>query len=157
MLRDRPQQDLMSGETFPARWMVSPSRRVYRVFAWGAVFIGLVGIFLLRSEIYIGVGFLLLLAGIILAVFSAIQRSRSAPILRPSPKKARCPRCGPVKPVPIMYGLPASPDKVHAAERRGELLWGGCVVSGDSPLYACPVCHEGLPKLGTYGADVDLS
>ncbi len=71
--------------------------------------------------------------------------------------KARCPRCGPVKPVPIMYGLPAFPDEAFEAERRGEVLVGGCVVSDDSPLYACPMCHEGLPKLGTYGADTYLS
>lgn len=71
--------------------------------------------------------------------------------------EARCPRCGPVRPVPIMYGLPAFLDEVREAERRGELLWAGCVVSGESPLYACPVCYEGLPKLGTYGADTDLS
>lgn len=149
MLRDRPHQDLVSGETSPLRRMVPLARRAYGVLAWGAVFTGLVGISLLLSEIHIGVGILLLLAGVALALFGAIQWSRRAPILRPSLREARCPTCGSVKPVPILYGLPASISKVHAAEKRGELLWGGCLVSGDSPLYACPVCHEGLPELGT--------
>ena len=29
-----------------------------------------------------------------------------------------------------------------AAAHRGELVIGGCVLTGDDPRYACPACRE---------------
>lgn len=40
--------------------------------------------------------------------------------------------------VPIAYGLPTG-VLMDAAE-RGEVVLGGCTVTGDDPQWACPAC-----------------
>ena len=50
-----------------------------------------------------------------------------------------CPTCGSAAVVRIVYGLPGH-EAFEAAE-RGELVLGGCVISSDSPLWACTACH----------------
>jgi hypothetical protein len=40
--------------------------------------------------------------------------------------------------VPIVYGLPGI--QLHHAALRGEILLGGCVISGDDPQWICRVC-----------------
>ena len=52
---------------------------------------------------------------------------------------ARCPACGALAMVRILYGRP-SRQGFEAAE-RGEVVLGGCVVSRESPLFACTACH----------------
>lgn len=44
--------------------------------------------------------------------------------------------------VPIVYGLPGW--DLAEAEKNGEVVLGGCVVSGNDPEWACPNCHEPL-------------
>lgn len=56
--------------------------------------------------------------------------------------KKACPRCGSLEVVPIMYGYPEDPDAAMAAERRGEIVVGGCVVTGDDPQKYCKACGE---------------
>jgi hypothetical protein len=53
-----------------------------------------------------------------------------------------CPYGHRVRPVPIIYGYPM-PEGFAAAE-RGEVVIGGCIVTGDDtdPEWACPVCRE---------------
>lgn len=50
-----------------------------------------------------------------------------------------CPTCGALG-IPIVYGMPA-PDLVDAAE-RGEVLIGGCVITGEDPTHGCAAGHE---------------
>lgn len=53
-----------------------------------------------------------------------------------------CPRCKSAKVVPIVYGYPVDPEAIRQAE-RGELVFGGCVLSGRDPRWACIDCrHE---------------
>lgn len=60
---------------------------------------------------------------------------------RPNFRPATCPNCGqPLKRVPILYGYPM--PEAWEAERRGELVIGGCIVDDDEPEYACADCHE---------------
>ncbi|MEU3009919.1 hypothetical protein [Nocardia asteroides] len=48
-----------------------------------------------------------------------------------------CPECaGPM--IEITYGFP-TPAAVEA-DRRGEIILGGCCVSGDSPRWGCQPC-----------------
>jgi hypothetical protein len=56
-----------------------------------------------------------------------------------------CPSCGErTTPVPIVYGMPGPEDMAAtlAAADGGELVIGGCVMTGDDPQYACPACRE---------------
>jgi hypothetical protein len=52
-----------------------------------------------------------------------------------------CPRCG-SRAVPILRGYP-SPAAFEAAE-RGEVVLGGCVITGDDPHFACVGVDCGL-------------
>jgi hypothetical protein len=50
-----------------------------------------------------------------------------------------CPECGSSENViPIIYGYPG-PELREAAE-RGEVFLGGCVMTGDDPLWYCKAC-----------------
>jgi hypothetical protein len=50
-----------------------------------------------------------------------------------------CPECGSNENViPIIYGYPG-PELREAAE-RGEVFLGGCVMTGDDPLWYCKAC-----------------
>ena len=49
-----------------------------------------------------------------------------------------CPDCMSGDSVPIVYGLPGI--QLHHAALRGEILLGGCVISGDDPQWICRVC-----------------
>ncbi|MDP9442279.1 MAG: uracil-DNA glycosylase [Actinomycetota bacterium] len=50
-----------------------------------------------------------------------------------------CPTCRSAG-VPIVYGVPG-PELTSAAE-RGEVLIGGCVITGDDPTHGCAQGHE---------------
>jgi hypothetical protein len=53
--------------------------------------------------------------------------------------EARCPRCGDIAPmVPIVFGYPM-PETFEAA-KRGEIVLGGCVLSGEDPTHRCSAC-----------------
>jgi hypothetical protein len=54
-----------------------------------------------------------------------------------------CPVCGEPG-VLIVYGMPG-PDLFEAAE-RGEVLIGGCVITGDDPTHGCAAGHEWMMK-----------
>ncbi len=54
-----------------------------------------------------------------------------------------CPRCGSTDAVPILYGLPGA--DMAAAEERGEIILGGCMVWPEAPDYECRACGSSLP------------
>ena len=60
--------------------------------------------------------------------------------VRALPRKKRCPKCGAVAGVRIVYGLPTS--EACEAEERGEIALGGCMVEFDGPTHACTACGE---------------
>jgi len=53
-------------------------------------------------------------------------------------EKKKCPICGALAVVPIVYGLP--PKSLAERARRGEILLGGCVVRGNDPQWGCRAC-----------------
>ena len=55
-------------------------------------------------------------------------------------RKRRCPKCGAVAGVPIVYGLPGR--AAFEAEQRGELVLGGCVIEEGAPTHQCVECGE---------------
>ena len=55
-------------------------------------------------------------------------------------RKRRCPNCGAVAGVPIVYGLPGR--DAFEAEQRGELVLGGCVIEEDAPTHQCVECGD---------------
>jgi len=59
---------------------------------------------------------------------------------RPKPRKKRCPKCGAVAGVRIVYGMPTS--EACESELRGEIVLGGCVLEEDAPTHACTACGE---------------
>lgn len=54
-------------------------------------------------------------------------------------KPARCPDCGSEKVVEILRGYP-TPDAMAEAE-KGRVVLGGCIVTGDDPLWQCTECE----------------
>ena len=54
-----------------------------------------------------------------------------------------CPRCGSNEAVRILYGYPTF--EAAEAERRGEVVLGGCLVGEESPDFECRSCHAPLP------------
>jgi hypothetical protein len=60
-------------------------------------------------------------------------------------KDYQCPKCGRVL-IPIVYGYPGF--QMLEASEAGTLRLGGCVVTGDDPLWWCeqdgPVVPEGV-------------
>jgi hypothetical protein len=64
-------------------------------------------------------------------------------------QKVPCPKCKKdVNVVKIVYGLPRK--ELAQRIKRGEVVSGGCMMSDDSPLYACKECHISLPEYGTH-------
>lgn len=49
----------------------------------------------------------------------------------------KCPKCG-ENLVEIIYGMPSS--ELFEAEERGEVVIGGCEVTGNDPAYRCKKC-----------------
>lgn len=49
-----------------------------------------------------------------------------------------CPECGAVTVVLIIYGFP--PAEIGEAAQRGEVVLGGCLITGDDPEWRCTVC-----------------
>jgi hypothetical protein len=45
-----------------------------------------------------------------------------------------------VTPVRILYGYPTAESFERAG--RGEIVLGGCVLTGDDPEWACPACRN---------------
>lgn len=50
-----------------------------------------------------------------------------------------CPQCGAPDVVPILYGYTEDPATLAAVD-RGELVLGGCMVTGDDPAWCCRAC-----------------
>ncbi|HOC77510.1 MAG TPA: hypothetical protein PLO36_02945 [Methanofastidiosum sp.] len=50
----------------------------------------------------------------------------------------KCPKCGSDQTIPILYGLPISGE----AEKRGEVILGGCLLVNGSPIWHCKKCHN---------------
>ena len=53
-------------------------------------------------------------------------------------KHPACPKCGSEQVLPIAYGEPG-PEMWEMA-RRGEIVLGGCVTSGNDPQWSCKAC-----------------
>jgi hypothetical protein len=54
-----------------------------------------------------------------------------------------CPACGASDATPIVYGYPD--QELAEAERRGEIVLGGCVIGPESPEFECRACGVPLP------------
>jgi hypothetical protein len=54
-----------------------------------------------------------------------------------------CPASGSPDAVRVIYGYPDT--ELGAAERRGEIVLGGCLWGSESPEYECRTCRAPLP------------
>ena len=52
----------------------------------------------------------------------------------------KCPFCGSSKTCPIFYGYPGDIEWYLDAVAKGNIIGGGCVVSGDDPTWHCHDC-----------------
>ncbi len=59
-------------------------------------------------------------------------------------KPINCPSCGSPKVVRILYGMPSSKGFIEA--KAGNLILGGCVVSGNGPAWGCIDCKTKIYK-----------
>jgi hypothetical protein len=71
-------------------------------------------------------------------------------------KPERCPNCGSGDVRPIAFGLPS--EEAAQAARRGEIVLGGCVVTGNDPQWFCSNCEatwrsDPAPEANESGAD----
>jgi rubrerythrin len=51
-----------------------------------------------------------------------------------------CPFCGYGPPIEIVYGMPTY--EAEQAAKRGEIMLGGCCVTGSDPQWCCPSCRR---------------
>lgn len=58
---------------------------------------------------------------------------------RPGPRRRRCPRCGALAVVPIVYGMPSL--ELFEMAKRGEVLLGGCSLWPGQPERGCVECN----------------
>ena len=70
---------------------------------------------------------------------------------RRTPISAKCPRCHSADVVPIEYGLPG-PEMAERV-RRGEVMVGGCVMTGHDPVWFCRACEARWNVEGTVWKD----
>lgn len=56
-------------------------------------------------------------------------------------RRRRCPRCGQLGALPVIYGLPDITAMDLAAE--GKLILGGCMLGSDDPDWLCLPCAKG--------------
>lgn len=56
----------------------------------------------------------------------------------PATAHPACPHCGGADSVPIVYGYPSS--DMFAADERGQVELGGCILWGDDPQWYCRPC-----------------
>jgi hypothetical protein len=64
--------------------------------------------------------------------------------MKRTPKPKSCSKCGSKRVVKIVYGYPWEEDWRQA--ELGKIVLGGCVVTGDDPLWQCVDCGESFPK-----------
>jgi hypothetical protein len=86
---------------------------------------------------------LILLIGLCLAVLFAARKARPAIVSTP------CPFCHSRQTVPIVYGDALGlddDDPLMLAHKRGELVFGGCVVRPNSPDRCCTSCGKSWPE-----------
>jgi YgiT-type zinc finger domain-containing protein len=55
-------------------------------------------------------------------------------------KPRKCPSCGHTPIASILYGMPNISDELFEKERRGEVIFGGCVIELDQPTWQCSNC-----------------
>ena len=63
---------------------------------------------------------------------------------RPAPESQRraCPRCASPRVAPIMYGYPSDMEGALKAAEQGEVVLGGCVITGNDPKWQCLECKH---------------
>ena len=69
-----------------------------------------------------------------------------------------CPACGATgEPIPVVYGMPGPDGDLLAASERGEVVLGGCSLTGDDPEWACATCREPVAiRVATQATDGGL-
>jgi phage FluMu protein Com len=60
-------------------------------------------------------------------------------------RRSRCPKCGSLNTVKIIYGLPG--EELIDLHNREKILLGGCMVWPNSPKHYCKDCHNRWGKL----------
>ena len=61
---------------------------------------------------------------------------------RSKPRTPQCPQCGSADLRRIQYGLPPREvmENMEEESRRRGVVFGGCVVRDDAPMWACASC-----------------
>ena len=67
-------------------------------------------------------------------------------------KHPACPSCGSTDVAEVLYGFVIPDEMLSAAAGRGEVVFGGCVVTGDDPRWECNVCEA---RFGSTRPDTD--
>lgn len=60
----------------------------------------------------------------------------------PGQQDDRCPDCGSGKVARILYGLPEFDDELERKIEAGEVVLGGCVITGDDPTRCYLECRH---------------
>ena len=57
-------------------------------------------------------------------------------------KPKSCPACGSTRIANIMYGKPRHSSELTQRVRNGEIVYGGCCITGDDPSWQCVTCES---------------
>ena len=58
-----------------------------------------------------------------------------------------CPACGSKKVARIQYGLPIFSEELDKQMKSGEVVLGGCCLTGDDPRWQCVDCGHAFGRL----------
>jgi hypothetical protein len=67
-------------------------------------------------------------------------------------KPKTCSECGSKRIAKILYGYPSFSDKELRDAELGKVVFGGCVVTGDEPVWECADCGKSFRR-----TDVNLA
>jgi hypothetical protein len=61
-------------------------------------------------------------------------------------KPRKCPVCGSVRIANILYGLIGISEELQNDVNAGKITFGGCVTTGDDPMWQCADCETKFYK-----------
>ncbi len=67
-------------------------------------------------------------------------------MIRVKRKPRKCPQCGSSKIAVILYGMPEPDLEFDKSLNDGDIVLGGCCISGDDPQWKCAECEVDIYK-----------
>ncbi|HLA09031.1 MAG TPA: hypothetical protein VJ023_00325 [Pyrinomonadaceae bacterium] len=85
-------------------------------------------------------------------VLQAALQDELIMVIKVNRKPRTCLECGSKRVAVILYGLPNfSDDELMRKEELGKIVFGGCVITGEDPLWQCVDCRQKYDRVMSEG------